>query len=191
MISLQYKANKVKNHTQILSPSTQPDLASLMQKSQELLVMLRQIVRATDMYDKHLSRMTGLTLPQLLLMQTLESKGPITVGSLAKEMNLTQATVTSILDRLERKLLVKRERSQSDKRKVHVVTTDEGVELLKSAPTTLQDVFIKQFDHLQAWEQSMILASFQRVVEMLDAHHIDAAPMLDIGILDRSEDSLN
>lgn len=37
-----------------------------MDKSQQALVLLRQIIRATDLHDKHISRSTGLTPPQLL-----------------------------------------------------------------------------------------------------------------------------
>ena len=59
-----------------------------MEKSQDALVLLRQIIRATDLHDKHLSRMTGLTMPQLMTMQTLRINGPLTIGMLAKEMNL-------------------------------------------------------------------------------------------------------
>ncbi|KEA62755.1 putative regulatory protein associated with the ectoine operon [Marinobacterium lacunae] len=156
-----------------------------MPRSQEVLVLLRQIIRVTDMHDKQLSRMTGLTMPQLMTMQTLDAEGPITIGVLAKKMNLAQATVTSILDRLELKGLVRRERSQSDKRKVLACPTQEGLELMKSAPTTLQDRFVDKFSHLKEWEQSMIIAALEHVSGLLDADQIDAAPMLDIGALDR------
>ncbi len=156
-----------------------------MARSQDVLVLLRQIIRVTDMHDKQLSRITGLTMPQLMTMQTLDAEGAITIGVLARKMNLAQATVTSILDRLELKGLVRRERSQTDKRKVLACPTQAGIELLKSAPTTLQDRFIDQFDHLPDWEQSMIVASLQHISGLLNADQIDAAPMLDIGALDR------
>ncbi|SEF74439.1 transcriptional regulator, MarR family [Marinobacterium lutimaris] len=156
-----------------------------MPKSQDVLVLLRQIIRVTDMHDKQLSRITGLTMPQLMTMQTLDAEGAITIGVLAKKMNLAQATVTSILDRLELKGLVRRERSQTDKRKVLACPTPSGIELLKSAPTTLQDRFVGQFEGLKDWEQSMIIASLQQISGLLEADQIDAAPMLDIGALDR------
>lgn len=157
-----------------------------MQKSQDVLVLLRQIIRATELHDKQLSRVTGLTMPQLMSMQTLHMQGPMTVGALAKEMNLTQATVTSILDRLEKKQLVTRVRSQEDKRKVLVYPTDEALDLLKSAPATLQDRLITAFEQMQTWEQSMIISSLERISSLLGADTLDAAPMLDVGPLDRS-----
>ena len=156
-----------------------------MQKSQDVLVLLRQIIRATELHDKQLSRVTGLTMPQLMSMQVLHMQGPMTVGTLANQMNLTQATVTSILDRLEKKQLTTRVRSQEDKRKVLVYPTGEGLALLKSAPATLQDRLISAFEEMQEWEQSMIVASLERISSLLGADSIDAAPMLDVGPLDR------
>ena len=50
---------------------------------------------------------------------------------------------------------------------------------------TLQEHFAQQFAALQEWEQSMIVSSLQRVAAMMDAQNLDAAPFLDLGILDR------
>ena len=33
----------------------------------------------------------------------------------------------------------------------------------------------------------MIISSLQRVAQMMDAQHIDASPVLDIGLLDRQD----
>ena len=164
-----------------------------MENSQKALVLLRQIIRSTDMQVKEISSRTGLTPPQLMVMQTLRENGQLTSGELAKEMVLTQATVTSILDRLEKKELVARERGTDDKRKVWVSLTDEGSDLMKGAPTTQQDIFLRHFDDIQDWEQSMVVAGLERVAFMLNAQHLNAAPVLDIGQLDReqSENSEN
>lgn len=159
-----------------------------MENSQRTLVLLRQIIRSTDMQDKEISRSTGLTLPQLMVMQTLRESLRLTTGELAKEMAITQATVTSILDRLEKKSLIARERGTEDKRKVWVSLTDSGLELMKGAPTTQQDIFVRHFEDMQTWEQSMVVASLERVAFMLNAQHLDAAPVLDIGQLDRAQE---
>jgi DNA-binding MarR family transcriptional regulator len=156
-----------------------------MEKVNEVLVTLRRIIRATDLYSKQLAKNTGLTSPQMLLLQILRNKGEQTVGVLAKEMSLSQATVTTILDRLEKKALIIRERSTSDRRKVQVDVTDSAVEILKDAPLPLQHQFTQQFNDLQEWEQLMMISSLSRIAQMMDAQHIDAAPVLDVGTLDR------
>jgi len=151
----------------------------------EVLVSLRRVIRATDLHSKYLAKTSGLTAPQILLLQTIRDKGQTTIGDLANQISLSQATVTTILDRLEKRALVYRERSEQDKRKVHAYLTDVGIETLKAAPMPLQEHFTRQFNDLQNWEQTMIIASLQRVAQMMDAQHIDASPVLDIGAIDR------
>lgn len=158
---------------------------SAMSSADEVLTALRRVIRATDLHSRHLEKTVGLTAPQLLLLQTLRQKGEVTIGTLAREMNLSQATVTTVMDRLEDRKLVARTRSETDKRKVFATLTDEGDKLLINAPTLLQQHFIRQFQDLQEWEQAMILSALQRVAQMMDAQHLDASPVLDIGPLDR------
>jgi len=157
----------------------------------KVLIALRRVIRATDLHSKYLTKTTGLTTPQILLLQTIQNKEQVTIGEIAEEISLSQATVTSILDRLEKKNLVFRERSTQDKRKVHAYLTEDGQNILSDAPKPLQDEFSNQFLSLQDWEQSMIVASLQRVASMMDAQNIDAAPLLDIGLLDRHSTAEN
>ncbi len=156
-----------------------------MDRIDQVLIALRRVIRATDLHSRHLAKTTGLTAPQILLLQTIRDRGQIAIGELATEVSLSQATVTSILDRLEKKALIFRQRSQTDKRKVHAHLTTAGAEVLKEAPVPLQAQFSRQFSALQEWEQTMIISSLQRIARMMDAEHIDASPVLDIGILDR------
>ena len=158
-----------------------------MDRYEEVLVLLRRVIRATDLHSKKLSKTSGLTAPQLLILKTLRETQDLTVGEVAKRVSLSQATVTTIVDRLERGEYVYRERSTTDKRKVHVYLTEKAMQSLVDAPRPLQDSFIRQFQDLHDWEQTMILSSLERVAFMMDAQHIDAAPVLDIGALDRGE----
>jgi DNA-binding MarR family transcriptional regulator len=156
-----------------------------MNSAEEVLTALRRVIRATDLHSRHLEKTVGLTAPQLLLLQILRQRGQVTIGALAREMNLSQATVTTVMDRLEDRGLVTRTRSDSDKRKVLAALTEDGDKLLINAPTLLQQQFVRQFQDLQDWEQSMIISALQRVAQMMDAQHLDASPVLDIGALDR------
>lgn len=156
-----------------------------MNRIDEILVALRRVIRATDLHSKHLAKTTGLTAPQMLLLQTIRDNGEATIGEIAQEMSLSQATVTTILDRLEKKNLVFRERSKEDKRKVHAYLTDEAMSLLIDAPLPLQDHLARQFNDLPEWEQTMLISSLQRVAHMMNAEHIDASPVLDVGTIDR------
>ena len=152
---------------------------------EKVLVSLRCIIRATDLHSKYLAKTTGLTAPQILLLQAIRDHGKVTIGELANIVSLSQATVTTILDRLENRNFIYRKRSEQDRRKVHAYLTDEALDVLKNAPIPLQEHFTRQFSSLQDWEKSMIISSLQRIEQMMDAQHIDAAPVLDVGTLDR------
>ncbi|MBB6057055.1 MarR family winged helix-turn-helix transcriptional regulator [Tolumonas osonensis] len=155
------------------------------QKSLAVLSTLRRIIRTIDQNEKELSHLSGLTLPQLLILQTLRDEQPVTTGTLANRMDLAQATVTSILDRLENKGLVERQRNQLDKRKVWIQLTPEGISRLNAAPDTLQSRFITRFQNMKEWEQSMLIASLECIADLLEAPEVRTAPMLDSGELTR------
>ena len=152
---------------------------------EKVLKSIRQVIRATDLHSRHVTRLAGLTSSQLILLKVVRDQNMSTISELANTISLSQATLTSILDRLEAATYVVRERSTQDKRKVQVRITDAGREVLKKAPEPLQDTFIRQFSGLKDWERSMIQASLQRVAEMMNAGNIDASPLLDVGQLDR------
>ncbi len=156
-----------------------------MNRYEEVLVSLRRIIRATDLHSRQLNKVVGLTAPQLLILQILRQGEDLTTGEVAKRVSLSQATVTTIVDRLEKRNFVRRIRGEQDKRKVFLYLTDEGESILVDAPKPLQEDFIRQFQDLHDWEQTMILSSLERIAHMMDATHIDASPVLDIGQLDR------
>jgi len=154
-----------------------------MKKYEELLIALRQVIRAIGLYSKKLSKETGLTSPQLLVLQAVAEHDDAMVKEVAKTINLSSATITSILDRLEKRSLVTRTRSITDKRKVGISLTAEGTEIIKDSPTPLQEHFIARFEAMETWEQSQMLATMQRIAGMMDAEDLDASPVLEVGQL--------
>ena len=161
-----------------------------MARHDEVLIALRRIIRATDLYSRKLSKVAGLTAPQLLVMQAIVAREEMTMGEIATEVSLSQATITTILDRLEKRELLIRERGSSDKRRVYARLTPAGKDLVNRAPAPLQEEFLERFEQLDDWEQSLILSSLQRVASMMDAADIDASPVLDVGAMDRSQPDL-
>jgi DNA-binding MarR family transcriptional regulator len=149
-------------------------------RTDEVLVALRRIMRAVDIRSHHLSRASGLTAPQWVLLRALATRGSMGIGDLAREIHLSQATTTDIVDRLERRGLVSRARSTVDRRRVQVALLPEGAGLVHDSPAPLQQDFVDRFQRLSDWEQTQILSCLQRLGEMMDAQKIDAAPMLEI-----------
>jgi len=139
-----------------------------METSDKVLAAIRQIIRALDLHSKKISKDFGLTSPQLLLMRTIESDDNVTIRQLSEKTNMSQATATSILDRLERRGRIVRMRNQQDKRKVHALLTESGQTILAGAPGILPAGFMKKFQSLEPWEQNLMLSSLQRLSSMIN-----------------------
>jgi len=157
-----------------------------MEKHQELLIALRKVIRAIGLHSKHLNKTSGLTSPQLIIMQEIDKASGVNSSQVAKNVNLSAATVTNIIDRLESKNLVSRVRNTQDKRKVSLYLTENGKALLLKAPQALQEHFIENFANLAQWEQSQLLSSVERLADMMNANEIDAAPLLELDAMSAS-----
>ena len=143
-----------------------------------ILLALRRIIRAVDIYSHKLATEYKITGPQLICLYSIVNEGPLTQSALGKLYSLSGSTVTGILDRLESKGLIKRERSTTDRRKIIVKATDSGIELIDNAPSPLQDKLTEAINQLPELEQTAITLSLELIVELMEVGHLDAAPIL-------------
>lgn len=154
-------------------------------RSNTALVALRRILRVTELNARKLAHEAELTTSQLLVLQHVSQRGRALPSEVARAVTLKQATVTVVVNKLEDTGLVTRKRDTDDRRRVWIELTNAGKAALENSPDLLQHRFVKGFDNLEDWEQSMIIAALERVSALLDAGKVDAAPVLDVGDLDR------
>lgn len=143
-----------------------------------ILCSLRRIIRGVDIYSRQLNTKLGLTAPQLLCLREVVAADNITLSNLKKEVDLSASTVTGIIDRLESKGFVERQRSKTDRRKVFVCPTLRGIEILGTSPSLLQDNFAKSLQSLDDDEQKQIAESLERIVKLMKLENVDASPNL-------------
>ncbi|EQB03983.1 DNA-binding MarR family transcriptional regulator [Sphingobium wenxiniae] len=148
---------------------------------------LRRVLRATEIGSRRLASTTGLTPSQWLVLREIDSRDSATPGTIANALQFSQATITAIVDRLQELGFVQRQRSERDKRQFILSAQPAGKTALADAPDLLQTTFTHRFADLPQWEQAMILAAVERLAMLMNAQHIDAAPLLDSGLIDRPE----
>lgn len=144
----------------------------------EILVAIRRVIRAVDLHSKHLAQSHQLTGPQALVLRELAAAGELAPSDLARRISLSQATVTDIVKRLERRGLVTRTQDDGDRRRVLIRLTRSGHQLQDRSPPLLQDTFSSRFAALEQWEQHMLLAAVQRIAALMDAQTLEAEPLL-------------
>ena len=169
-------------------PTLLPGTVSMDNRSNTALVALRRILRVTELNSRKLAQQSELTASQLLLLKHVGQHGQALPSAIAKAIELKQATITVLINKLEEDGLVTRNRDTEDRRRVWVRLTNAGREALGRSPDLLQNRFEHGFEQLEEWEQSMIITTLERIASLLDAAGVDAAPVLDVGDLDRLVD---
>jgi len=135
---------------------------------------LRQIIRAIDLHSRQLTKRYGLTGPQLLVINEIKRSSKKQISEISKNVSLSQATVTSILDRLCQQGFTVRQRSDQDKRKVNIYLTEKTNKILDQKPSLVQDKFAEQFDKMEDWEKYMLLASLKKLASMMNTSKIQS-----------------
>ncbi|WP_017297954.1 MarR family winged helix-turn-helix transcriptional regulator [Nodosilinea nodulosa] len=97
----------------------------------DLLAKLAQVGRensdATVIYHAAMAQVLGLPLTDYKTMSVLERLGPLSAGEIARHTGLATASVTNLIDRLERKGFVRRVHDRVDRRRVLVEPVAEQV----------------------------------------------------------------
>ncbi|KAB3532877.1 MarR family transcriptional regulator [Alkaliphilus pronyensis] len=71
-----------------------------------------------------------ITPPQFEALQYLINKENLTIGELSNHMFLACSTITDLVDRMEKNMLVRRTRDEKDRRVVRIVVLDKGHQLI-------------------------------------------------------------
>lgn len=158
-----------------------PESAGTPRYDLRILTAMRRIIRCVELYSRHLSASNGITAPQLVCLLTVVRLGPATATAISREVHLSPSTLVGILDRLEEKGLIRRERSREDRRQVQVSATAEGVALAGSAPSPLQQGLAHALNRLPELEQATIALSLERIVSLMEVEELEASPILATG----------
>lgn len=134
-----------------------------------ILHSIRRITRSVDLYSKHVAARHGVTLPQLVALLAVCESGPLTVTQLGKLVHLSPSTLIGIIDRLEEKGLLHRERSGVDRRAVFLIATEKAHTLSHNAPSPLQQSLVTAMEALPEEEQSAIAGTLERLVDLMES----------------------
>jgi DNA-binding MarR family transcriptional regulator len=101
---------------------------------------------------------------------------PITPGEISAAMHITSGSITSLLDTLEKRQLIRRNSHADDRRKVSVTITDAGGELLDAALPAIQLLVKRAFDGFTAAERAELLGLVAKAYASVTALDLDNLP---------------
>lgn len=135
----------------------------------EIMDNIRRVFQVVNEQSKLVERDTGLTGPQVWGIKVIAEHGTIRVSDLAKKMYLHPTTVVGILDRLEKRGLVCRVRSQEDRRVVDVSLTADGSKLVENSPEVASNKITNGLESLSMPELTIIYHGLDRLAGILEA----------------------
>jgi DNA-binding MarR family transcriptional regulator len=134
----------------------------------------RVMVAIGQQGDRYLAPL-GMTHAQWSPLLRLRLCGETPVATLAAELNLDAGALTRLLDRLEAKGLVKRERCSHDRRVVMVSLSDEGQAATANAPQALAEIYNQLLAGFTEAEWRSLIDMLQRI--LVNAEALRAAPL--------------
>ena len=134
-------------------------------QTREALLAYFDALTLAEPIQARLWQTAGITLTQLSLLRELRS-GPRTLGMLGEAIGLSAASVSHLVDRLERRRLVKRRRDSEDRRCVHVHLAPAGERLLGEVKVLRGSSIHRAFDAMTREERQQLTVGLRRLGEL-------------------------
>lgn len=134
--------------------------------------------RFTDA-DSRALRRHGLSIAAQLMLATIEGAGePLAANVLAERLFVSGASITSLVDTLERRGLVERQRSAADRRLVLIALKDAAYPVIDAFLAEITAVHAAEFSIFDEQEREQFVGMLARLashIETLDVESIARA----------------
>lgn len=144
-------------------------------RMQNITKQLRVLFRAIQFHSKTVERQCGLSSAKLWMMWELFANPGLKVSELARALTIHPSTCSNMLDQLENKDLIRRNRSKTDQRAVHLFLTEKGTQLLAKAPRPAQGTLSMALEHLSDNHLTHLEEGLNQLVEVMQVKDEDAA----------------
>ena len=135
------------------------------------LRIFRQLIGSAKRHFQAVQAECGLSGAQLWALWQASAEPGLGVSQLARHLSIHQSTASNLLDELQDRGLIVRERVGRDQRVVRVYPTQAGQEILKRAPGPTRGVLaeaVHQLPHAQLHQLTGILERLTRHIDLID-----------------------
>jgi DNA-binding MarR family transcriptional regulator len=124
---------------------------------EELEHAMRRSSAQGVIFGQTVANRAGISASDLECLDFLNLEGRVTAGRLAEVTGLTTGAITGVVDRLEQAGLVRRERDESDRRKVFIATVPENIAKVGRFYEHLQRAMLKLWESYSDAELRLLL----------------------------------
>ncbi|MET3838590.1 MarR family transcriptional regulator [Bradyrhizobium sp. OAE829] len=140
---------------------------------QELEEAMRRSSAQGVIFGQTVANVAGISGSDLECLDFLNLEGRVTAGRLAEVTGLTTGAITGVIDRLEKAGLVRRERDETDRRKVFIATVPDSIAQIGRFYVPMQQAMHKLWSTYSEAELQLLLRfaseSYKSVLEATEA----------------------
>jgi DNA-binding MarR family transcriptional regulator len=135
-----------------MNARTKPGCPGATPLEDQIFVALLKAADSLASEAEQLMKANGLTSTQYNVLRILRGAGPegLPCNTIAERMISRDPDMTRLLDRMEKRALISRERQKEDRRVVKARITDEGLKLLKKMDAPIRELHKGQFSHMSS-----------------------------------------
>jgi DNA-binding MarR family transcriptional regulator len=107
----------------------------------------------------------AISLVHVNVLTSLDIEGPLSMTRLAETMDISDASATGIVDRMEKRGLVERRRDAADRRVVLVCPTERGLQVFRDMDAHRRKFLSLVLSHLSDAQLAALKSGMQAVLE--------------------------
>ncbi|WP_088280601.1 MarR family winged helix-turn-helix transcriptional regulator [Ideonella sp. A 288] len=119
------------------------------------------------LFERHIGQPHGLRKVEYSMLMLLLANGPLSPKRLIQALALSAPNLTLLLDRLQERGLIRRERSQVDRRSQNIVLTAEGGRIARATAEAAAPMERELLDRLSRAEHAMLIELLGKVAGRL------------------------
>lgn len=152
-------------------------------REQEMNVVghFRTVIRAIQAHSAWVERQCGVSAAQLWALWEIHGDPGLRVKDISERLSIQPATASNLLDKLQAKGLIRRDRCGPDQRVVQLFPTEAGEALLAQAPGPAEGALLNALARLSAAELEALGASLALLVQHVGPAVAEAALKLAVG----------
>jgi DNA-binding MarR family transcriptional regulator len=127
----------------------------------------RVVVRSIQAHSNWVERQCGVSAAQLWTLWEVFREPGLKVSDISRKLSIKPATASNLLDKIEHKGLLRRERRGPDQRVVRLYPTDEGATLLANAPRPAEGALLDALTRLEDGQLEDLNRSLATLVDIL------------------------
>ena len=131
-------------------------------KTEPFKILMQTSKNIQDQIKVEISK-SDLNITEFSVLETLYHKGQQTIHQIGNSILISSGSMTYVIDKLEKKDLLKRTDCPNDRRAIFIVLTPKGEDLMDKIMPEYQEFINHMFDSLNTEEAGMLVNLLQKI----------------------------